>query len=122
MFLKEIILDEKKITKFLDNKETIQVLDLKSFSYNQNSLLMYHSFIVKKKFILKFNDEALVKVKSYFDSINHTYKCLDCNVNFEEKNKKRIACCNCFNLFHYQCVNITAKNPKWLCSVCEISS
>ena len=54
MFLKEIIVVVKKIPKFLENKETIRVLDLKSFSHNQNTLLMYHSFITKKKFISKF--------------------------------------------------------------------
>ena len=45
MFLKEIILDEKKVAKILDNKETIQVLDLKSFSHYQNSYKPSSDFV-----------------------------------------------------------------------------
>ena len=47
------------------------------------------------------------------------FKCDSCDENIADINKKCIVCTECFDAFHFNCADVSAKDKSWVCNNCE---
>ena len=95
--------------------------DFNDFSkLNQPHLLIYETIISKKSFADLFSVNSLCNLKERMSPIilNHNFVCSKCAVTLNRA-KKSVTCSKCFSVFHFSCVNLTAKPKKpWFCTAC----